>query len=720
MILRTVFPLARWFHTKARRRALLLVAWVITYVIASAPAQAAMAGKTSPDGMGGLFTIPNLRQGQAPLLFEAYSPQRYTLYQDFGWNDIVDKVAYPIYEALMELSYAIVKLAIGLTWWLHDMTTMDTGSDAIAKGIQSTAASMQDWMLPTALAVGALIAYVRARQGTADVLGQVLTVALAAIAVIGLSQSATSVVGALDRGRVVMAETVNSLGANSISQQNEPFKFSKDPHLTANTPNVVRRKSGDVVWREFYVTTWCQANFGSQEACKAYGDGWLAAGNFDARKHYLEDTIQPAEGGDDADTVKYIKGSDPGSRLGISIFGLVIAIGGAAVIGGLAFFALLPWLLALVLLYLVVFFLCLMVIPGRPRQIGADYVQSILGLTLFSALCGGLLSAMLLLMIQASKLTGQKGWLAGMLMMIAALGATWEARKLMNRMLTGSAGSGGGFGAMLGGLAMARMGTRALGNLGRRHSGGGGGGRPTGGPKPPPQSRTEGSPRSVEASRRAGQLAGAGRHPVVAATKGANRAGQFFKARGHATGGAVKGRTQAMRSAAAAGYASTGLRDASQQPTHAEKETSSAHATNTARTAGREQRPSGDRGSTRRNMPPTHVNHTPRQQKHPAGAHAHGWTPRPAPAPAPRQEPSSSTPAGASSHHPAPEPAHAAAPTTEARSDPAPRRQTPAPRQEAARPRQQPRRAARQQPERQASTPRPRPRRPRPPKGDGK
>ena len=622
------FPLYARLSRKTRRRLLMLLSWVVVYTVCAAPAQAA----TSPDGIGGLFTIPTLDKGQKPLLFEAYSPQRYQIYNDLGFSDVIEKVGLLLYEALMELSYAIVKLAIGLTWWLTELTGSSVGTDSIAQGVGSVARAVEVWILPTAIAIGALIAYIRARQGTSDVLGQVLTVILAAGAVVGMGASAPDIIHGLDGTRVVLGDTVNDLGAGAITRLDQPFKFTAEPVITSNTPYAVQRKSGDVVWREFFVTPWCQTNFGSQAACRAYADKWLAQPNYKARQNYLNNVIARQEGGSDSDTVKYIKGKTPGTRIGLSLFTLVLSLGGAIVIGGLAFFALLPWLLALVMMFLAVFFLCLIVVPGRPRQIGVDYIESILGLTLLSALSGGLLSAMLLVLIQASKLAGTKGWLPSMLFSFAALGGTWEARKQLNRRLAGGSG-GAGAGGLLAGLAVAKMASRGVGGAlrsagqgGRRggtssasslgQSGAGPGGGPgNGGPSA--------GQRAGTAARGAGQAAGMARHPIAAGGRGVNRAQQFFSAGGHAAKSSVAGNVSNLKESAREGYArgatgGTG-RAAGTTSTTAGGARSMAEGGRPGRTVGTDRATAragkapinrdGQRGTTSRNTPPRRVSH---------------------------------------------------------------------------------------------------------------
>ena len=56
------------------------------------------------------------------------------------------------------------------------------------------------------------------------------------------------------------------------------------------------------------------------------------------------------EGGE-SETYKYIKGEKPADRIATAIFHMVIALIGVIVLGGLALMALIPWVLALLLLF---------------------------------------------------------------------------------------------------------------------------------------------------------------------------------------------------------------------------------------------------------------------------------------------------------------------------------------------------------------------------------
>lgn len=541
-------PIARHFRHKARRRVTLLVAWVVLYVSAAQTAHA----KTSPDGLGGLIQIPNLAKGQAKTLQEAYGPARYEIFQDLGKTDIVAGAVYPIYAALNEVCYALTKLTVGLTYWQQTSSERSLGTGAIGRGIEATSSATAEWLLPSTLAVGATIAWAMAKRGD-QVFSQLAAMLVIAGVAVGMAYHGKEAVSAIDDTRVATAKLVNYAGVSAIEKQNEPFKFRNDPDLTAETPHAAERKAGDVVWRQFYVTPWCQLQFGSQAACKAYADKWLATAGYEKRKDYLEGGIVDAEGGDaESGTPKYIKGKIPGTRVGVSLLAVVLAAGGAIVQGGLAFFAFLPWQIALLMMFLGVFFLCMMVIPGFFRDAGRDWWLTIAGQTFFSAICAGLLAGMLLLMIQASKLSATDGYLLSMLYTCAALGAAWFVRKVLQAKLTGSSSSGMG-GALLGGLLLGRMASRMGRSLRAHRAGRGrGGGRPGGGGSETSGGGSRGN-RAEQIAQRAGQIGGAARHPITAARRGGSSARGYFQARSQAG----RERMGRVRDAAKGGYQQT-------------------------------------------------------------------------------------------------------------------------------------------------------------------
>lgn len=455
-----------------RRRWRVAIATLAFYGIGSAPAwagatlsaPAAPSGHavaaTTPDGLGGLFAVPNLAGGAGKTLFEATSMNDYRIFTDLGLTDVTEKTAAVVYEGALALAMALVKLAIGLTWWLNALTSRDSGVEAIGTGLQQVSTELNTWLLPTALGVGAVVAYGIARAGR-DALGQVLWTVGLGLGSVAMALSAPSILTGVDQVRQLLAQTVTGIGASQVSEQGVPFPWPGADLQTGDAVNDLARASGDAVWRNFAVTPWCQVQFGSQAACAAYAPTWLTLTTDDARTEYVDTTVKSAEGGaDDAPTVRFIQGHEPAERIAASLFAVVTSIAAVVVIGGLALLALMPWVTALLLLTIVTVFLCLLAVPGRPRRIGLDFLNLIAGLVLLSALTTGILSGAELAIVAATGLAPTQGWLPVAIMTTAIMFAAWHARTILERILFVSDASGGRMGAV--GLALGIAAVRRL------------------------------------------------------------------------------------------------------------------------------------------------------------------------------------------------------------------------------------------------------------------
>lgn len=449
-----------------RRTKRVLLAAGLFYILGSAPAWAgATVDPTTPDGLGGLFTIPNLAGGAGKTLFEATNDSNYELYTDLGLTDVGEKTAVILYAPFLGLGMAMVRLAIGLTWWLNALTSRDVGLSNLGTSLQSVAADLNVWLLPTALAVGAVIAYASARAGR-DALGQVAWVMGLGIASIAMATSAPQILHTIDGARQLLARTVSAVGPNTSEISTTPFKWPGTDLDTGDPTRDLSRASGDAVWRSFAVVPWCQVQFGSQEACSRYGAKWLTLETNDDKKDFIETQVIPQEGGsDDAATVRFIKGHNPSDRIVVSLFALVNGIGVLLVIGGLALLALMPWVTALLLLFLSTVFLCLLCVPGRPRQLGMTFLNTVAGLVLLSALSTGVLTGALLAVTAVTSIAPTQGWLPAAVMTTAILVAAWHARSILERIVFvagASAGSRmGGLAAATGYLAMRRAFSRS-------------------------------------------------------------------------------------------------------------------------------------------------------------------------------------------------------------------------------------------------------------------
>ena len=463
-----MFPL--WTNRSARTRKRLRRLFVILstiYVVGSAPAWAGAADdkqpSIAPTGMGGLITIPDLSAGRSKTLFESYGTARYQIYTDLsGWGDAPESVMGYLYQMLSLLAFFLTKLGVGLAWWQVQLTGTSTGADSIGKAIQSAGTELNGWVLPSALAIGGCIAYLKARTGD-NAFGQVVTCLAYGLAAIGIATSGVTIVNAADNARVALSNAINKAGGQAVSDSDVPFDMPGADLTSGDDVSNASRAQGDAVWRAFYVTPWCQMEFGSLQACKEYGYQWLNSPNMKARKDNVLSQIEKR----DKSTAEYMKGHNPADRLGVGVIGLLIALLGCIVMGGLALLALMPWVLALILAFVSVFFLAMGCIPGRCRQICNDFLATELGLTVTSALTGAILTGMLLTVLAANQITATQGWLPGFLMIVAAMGGAWVGRKRLEQMLTGGGGSGGMgmLGAMIGGRMLARSMGRMAGSV---------------------------------------------------------------------------------------------------------------------------------------------------------------------------------------------------------------------------------------------------------------
>lgn len=463
IVLGPIAPL--WSNRSARtRKWLRRMFWTLAfYAIGSGPAWAGKDPSIKPTGIGGLITVPDMAHGRGKTLFEAYPLTYYNIYTHLGsggflgvGNKVSDapaEVMGLLYSTLELLAACVVRLAVGLTWWYVQLTGVETGAHSIGKSMQSAATELNGWLLPTALGLGAVIAYIKARTAQ-DGFSQLLTVIMCGIGAIALSISGATLMANVDHGRVLLSNAVNVAGGQSISTSDTPFKQPGTDVKTGDAVTNASRAEGDAVWRSLYVVPWCQVQFGSQQACKEFGHQWLPLNNKERQK-LLDNKIKNR----DKDAYNYIEGKNPADRFGAAIGGLVIAVIGAIMIGLLALFALMPWILAMILMYLAVVFFCLACIPGKTRQWAADYFSTLAGLTITSALSGGILAGMLLAVMAAQDVTETHGWLPGFMLTLASIGGAWFARKKLEQILGGGGatmGMGGMFASMLGGKMLGK------------------------------------------------------------------------------------------------------------------------------------------------------------------------------------------------------------------------------------------------------------------------
>ncbi len=131
-------------------------------------------------------------------------------------------------------------------------------------------------------------------------------------------------------------------------------------------------------------------------------------------------------------TVKWVKGDNPFGRIAVVMLAAIAATLFAFLNIALAFTALMAFVGCLLLLVVGVFFACLWIIPGRPRQWGLNWFEALVGLVLQSFLAMLVFGTALTLVTAVFSLTGPLGWLPVTGLAIVVLIVGFRLRRLLD------------------------------------------------------------------------------------------------------------------------------------------------------------------------------------------------------------------------------------------------------------------------------------------------
>lgn len=415
-----------------RRTRTALTVLAISLIITSQVALAADPKQpTTPTGFADLLPTPDLTHGDTRTLFEQYSPMAFNLDFEGSLRDPLRPIFNSFANLLMMFVVAATRAGISVGWWLFSFTDIRPLMNATSGAIGGVGEQLTAWLLPTALAFGAIAAYVH-RRSTGTSFGQLVWVFAAGLLAISLAFGATTWLKGIDGARQVGAQTVMGASEQVLGQTLKTPIEMPEPAFPGNSRDTMLRKSGDSAWRGFAATPWCIAEFGSIDACKRYGKGLLDVGvDSDKRMDYINNVVAKGEGSGDAPTVKWAKGENAFGRVGVLLVAGVAAAIYAYLIIGLAVTALMAFVGCLVLLVVGVIFACLFIVPGRSRQWGMNWLESLLGLILQSV------AAMLVFGIALSMLTAvftmssTLGWLPVTCLALVVLVAAYRLRRLL-------------------------------------------------------------------------------------------------------------------------------------------------------------------------------------------------------------------------------------------------------------------------------------------------
>jgi len=436
-----------------RRARTALTVLAISTIISSQLALAAdpNQGPTNPTGFADLLPTPDLTHGDTRTLFEQYSPMSYGLDFDTGLTDSFNMIFNGYAYLVMMYIVALTRAAISVGWWLFSFTDVKPLTDATSATIGATSTQLVGWLLPSALAFGAVAAYTQ-RRTTGSSLGQMVWVLVAGVLSVSFALAPTTWLNGVDGARQLGAGAVMSASSDAMGPTMQTPIAWPEPGFTGTARDTLLRKSADASWRGFAVTPWCIAEFGSLAACDRYGKGMLdVGGNPKDRTDYINKVILPAEGGEDSPTAKWVKGDNPFGRTAVVMLAAIAATLFGFLNIGLAFTALMAFVGALLLLVVGVFFACLWIIPGRPRQWGMNWFEALVGLVLQSFLAMLVFGTALTLLTAVFSLTGALGWLPVSGLAIAVLIVAFRLRRLLDSLTTMMRPGSGSI--MLGGMA---------------------------------------------------------------------------------------------------------------------------------------------------------------------------------------------------------------------------------------------------------------------------
>lgn len=334
--------------------------------------------------------------------------------------------------------------------WL--MTGMIGGSSAfedavdVSPMISGAMAELSGWLLPTCLATGAVMTFIDfARQKTNGFNG-VLTFVALSICALGLGFAPKAYIDGLGLGRDIGQKVVSTVVSASPASATQPFEWPTN-YSSDNATKSFALQVQDSFWRGFIITPWCIGEFGGDmNLCKQHGAAVLQKTKYDERHNYYERQIIDKLG-DNQHLQKILKGDDWSGRVGLVLFGALIALIGSVLVCLLVFNALIAWFQAVLLLFLGVFFLPFGIIPGLTRTWLSNWAAKLVGAVVMNA------SLMLLLVstmgVIAAVATSSAEWNQQLITEVGILFAAFGLKGTISQIVNAGGMGGGGFAQLL-------------------------------------------------------------------------------------------------------------------------------------------------------------------------------------------------------------------------------------------------------------------------------
>ncbi|HEY9476306.1 MAG TPA: hypothetical protein VIS06_20950, partial [Mycobacteriales bacterium] len=388
-------------------------------------------------GLGGLIVGPDLRHGGQATLYERFGSDSYFLDDDLGLSDLPAKAVNYLLNFLLSLLVVFVRGCITLTEWVFNLNLWPDLRGGTGQAVTSLADSVFWPLLPVVLAIGAIAAWAAHKRDRTGVTDFTWLVAAAIVGISFVTQPAEYLTS-LDEARMaVSTEVMTGLAGGVVDSPEGPLPY---PVLPADSPgtdpkDVALRRAADSIWRTYVVTPWCVGEFGSLSACQKYGLVLLAFGNDTERRRAFISLGIGAQDGGDPETAQWLAGKHVAGRAGVVLLALLTAIPFALLLLFLGLAALIAAFTVIALGVLGPLFLLCWPIRGRARQIGARWIEALVGAVLQGVAVTAVLGVTLVMSSLIVRLSDKYGYALTALLNIAATVTAFRYRRMLETIL---------------------------------------------------------------------------------------------------------------------------------------------------------------------------------------------------------------------------------------------------------------------------------------------
>ncbi|MGI5353544.1 hypothetical protein ACQEU8_36030, partial [Streptomyces sp. CA-250714] len=242
--------LIRLQNFRLPRKRNILIPILGVYVTLLVTAQSAWAKDYTPVGVGDLLpsvSIPYTK-GQGTLYEEYGNPLLYTVTDDYGMWDVMDPMLEIPAIICMGLTAVVGSAAVTIVQWIFNVTTIPPLESAITSSVGGAAKTLTETLLPSAMVIGALVAWANHRKASGSSLSQLGWVAVSTIFSISLLTSPQTWVNGIDSVRNVGSSVaMNATSAGLGDGTKEPIDLGHKTTYGDNERDNMLRKSSDAV-----------------------------------------------------------------------------------------------------------------------------------------------------------------------------------------------------------------------------------------------------------------------------------------------------------------------------------------------------------------------------------------------------------------------------------------------------------------------------------------